>query len=981
VGTGWEGRSGAQPRARLALALTATLAVGCATVGPRFDPAITASFARTDVRKLETASLELYYPVERRAEALRVADRLETCVAHLRTLVLAPEPRPKLVAYLTTAHFDNAYVQPPFVGLPPQMVLASQMTLELFDLFDFGTNGIPDIACHEAVHYVQFQQTYELWWLVDLILGDVYAPNFMPEGWFLEGLATYYEGRLDRHVGRPHSPLWRGLFESIVVLRGGDLEPGDLVATNREFLPVGANYLVGEYFMKWLAKTYGEEKLWEVVDVQGHSWLSPLGVTLRFKAVYGLSIGALLAEYAKDLARTTEPRQRPAGQRVIDPELGYFARAASSLEGSVAAVLVGLDTVAELRIRAPDGRLVLQRALAQLLPGRPYIGTSPLRVSGLSFSADGRRLYLVLSDVAEDGTDTPRLLELDAASGGLLRIWDGLEGLGGGLTPDGSGYLFVHSRGDSANLYRLDLDSGLRTSLTHFTGNLTLAGPVAAPDGSAVAYARRSDEGFDLWLLFPDGTTRALTHDGRFNYDARWLDAKTLVALREVDGRAQVSRIDVRTGAIDVVTDVPFGALDPSPLPGGRLALVNREGVGWTLDEVSLPPAPSPLPAARGEEAPPPLLPPLVLPPPPAGTVLLSHDAPAPALEGFLVPTLRTPFIIFTTRTTASGDTEVLPVVGASVQGSDRLGQNAYAVNLFYEANDPGPSFSIGYGNYLLAPVSLTLVGARAAAPGVVDYSLTFTAERTFWTTPVALTFLLLRRNEAGAPPLQATLGGPGLGATWNATETTPYGGIRRGLLLAGQASFYPVGGYDFGDLGGTVGGWLPLPWYDRDNLFLSLRGRTLPGAPDRLLRVGGTARGIVEVHPGADRAQPGPDLTVFPDIAFIEPLRGYEDATLRCKSSVIAGLTYQFPFIIDRGWASVLWILPSLFLRQVDLQAFGNIAWTRDLGWTSHQVAGGALLLRTTFGGALALSFYYQFAWRFSDGLGALNTFGIALE
>jgi hypothetical protein len=964
------------------VAAAASLAAGCATLGPRFDPAVTASFAHQDMRKLETASLELYYPAVRRAEALRVAERLETCVAHLRALTLTPEPRPRLVVYLTTAHFDNAYVQPPFVGLPPQMVLASQMTLELFDLFDFGSNGIPDIACHEAVHYVQFQQAYELWWLVDLVLGDVYAPNFLPESWFLEGLATYYEGRLDKHVGRPHSPLWRGLFDSIIALRGGELEPGDLIATNREFYPVGANYLVGEYFVKWLARTYGEEKLWRFVDVQGHSWLSPLGVTLRFKEVYGLSIGALLAEFAKELARTAEKRTRPAAQRVVDPSLGYFARATAAPDGRVAVALVGLDTVAELRIRGPDGALLLQHPLAQLLPVRPYIATSPVQMSGLSFSPDGRRLYLVLSDVSEDGTATPRLLALDAATGELLRAWDGLEGLGGGLTADGRGYLYVHSLGDTANLSRLDLETGERTELTHFTGNVTLAGPVASPDARRVAYARRSDEGFDLWLLEPDGSTRPLTRDGRFNYDARWLDANTLVALREVDGRAQVSRIDVRTGALDVVTDVPYGALDPSPLPGGRLALVNREGYGWTLDEVTLPPAPSPLPSARGEYAPEPPLPPLPLPLEAPGQVVLSVDGPAPALEDFFIPTLRTPFVAFSISTTPAGNTEFLPLVGLSVEGSDRLGQHAYAVNVAYQANNPGPSFSLGYGNYQLAPVSLTAVAARAAAPGVVDYSLSLSATRTFWTTPVTLSFLLLHRQEAATPlTLQATLAGPGLYAQWVAAETTPYGGVRLGLVLAGEAFYFPIGDYDFADFGATVGGWLPLPWYDRDNLFLSVRGRTLPGAPARLLRVGGTSYGLYEIHPGDNRAQPGPNLNVFPDVAFIEPLRGYEDTTLRCDSSFIAGLTYQFPFIIDRGWASVLWLLPSLFLRQVDLQAFGNIAWTHDVGWAVHRVAGGAVLLRTTFGGALALSFYYQFAWRFDDGLGALNTFGIALQ
>ena len=36
------------------------LATGCATLAPRFDQAVTTSFARQPMRKLETARVELY---------------------------------------------------------------------------------------------------------------------------------------------------------------------------------------------------------------------------------------------------------------------------------------------------------------------------------------------------------------------------------------------------------------------------------------------------------------------------------------------------------------------------------------------------------------------------------------------------------------------------------------------------------------------------------------------------------------------------------------------------------------------------------------------------------------------------------------------------------------------------------------------------------------------------------------------------------
>ena len=55
---------------------------------------------------------------------------------------------------------------------------------------------------------------------------------------------------------------------------------------------------------------------------------------------------------------------------------------------------------------------------------------------------------------------------------------------------------------------------------------------------------------------------------------------------------------------------------------------------------------------------------------------------------------------------------------GVSLQGSDRLGLHNYALNLGYETSDPGPTFSMGYGNYQLAPVYLQLTLSRVVRAG-----------------------------------------------------------------------------------------------------------------------------------------------------------------------------------------------------------------------------------------------------------------------
>src|SRR5580700_8615404 len=116
----------------LALASLAAALSACAVVQPRFSQNVEASFAQQPMRKLTTASLELYYPARHRATALRVAARLERCVERLRQLPLTQKNRGRAVIVLTDSVFNNAYVQPASVGVPQEMLLPHHMTLELF---------------------------------------------------------------------------------------------------------------------------------------------------------------------------------------------------------------------------------------------------------------------------------------------------------------------------------------------------------------------------------------------------------------------------------------------------------------------------------------------------------------------------------------------------------------------------------------------------------------------------------------------------------------------------------------------------------------------------------------------------------------------------------------------------------------------------------------------------------------------------------
>jgi hypothetical protein len=231
---------------------------------------------------------------------------------------------------------------------------------------------------------------------------------------------------------------------------------------------------------------------------------------------------------------------------------------------------------------------------------------------------------------------------------------------------------------------------------------------------------------------------------------------------------------------------------------------------------------------------------------------------------------------------------------------------------------------------------------------------------------------------------VRTSLIGPEAAISYFAGESTSYGGTQRGLGLSLGAGVYPLAFDDagpFADLRAEVNAYVPgLPLLLRDNLQLTAIARFLPNAPEGLLQVGGISSGtalMLRQRPNPEDAG-GLPLGLQPGPSFSEYLRGYEDFRLRARNVVIAHARYRYRVIIDYGWTSFFWLGPSFFISQVELEAFGS--WARTDLRDNHRAAGGALHLRTTFGQTVPLSFFYQYARRFDDGLGDLHLLGISL-
>jgi hypothetical protein len=974
------------PRRLLPSLLLLLSLAGCAFVTPRFPQNVQVDFARDDMRKLSTRTLELYYPVRLRPAALRIAARLEDCVERLRLHTRSPRKRERVLVYLTGADFNNAYVSPDFSSLPQQMVMPSHMSLELFNLLGFGPAELGEVGCHESVHYVQLQQTDGVWWLLNTLTGGLFQPNSFTESWFLEGLATYYEGRLGKSHGRPHSPLWYGFFEATSQSLEGGLHPGYLSPEHRRMEPLGGNYLIGSYFVQWLAERYGEEKLWQLVEVQGETLVPPLALTLRFKGVYGRTLGSLFEEFTRALSREQEQRERPANQQVLAPEVGSFARLAASPDGALATVEAGREQVSRLTVRERDGSVRFSRPLTRFLPGRPWIATSPLVMSGLSFTADGGSLFLVASDVDELGSYLARVWQVDARTGEVVKTWEGLEGMGGSVTPDGRAYVYVHVSGDTANLHRLELATDERVPLTRFEGSMSLGPPSVSADGRIV-FPRVTERGWNLALLETDGTVRALTDDAHFNYAPRWVDAGRIVFQREHEGRWQAHVLDLAGGEPVRVTNAPHLVMDVAPLGNSEVVFLNRERFDFSLDRAPLAPVTPSEAVARvpSPPAPPPGVTSEASAPYQGHTLDILSDEPYSTLEHFFLPELRAPYA-YVLPDPDSGANRPVFYGGVALAGQDRLGFHQYALLVQADSKRKDPSVSFSYGTALTAPWPLELSAARIVQEDRRDLQASLSTSRTFWTTPVSFTLLALRRDwdaTSTHPGVRTSLLGPEATVSYFAGESTSYGGTQRGLGLSLGAGMYPLAfddAHPFADLRAEATAYVPgLPLLGRDNLQLTALARFLPNAPEGLLQVGGIPAGtsLFQVRQGPEDTR---DLSrhLQPGTTFSEYLRGYEDFALSARSVVLANARYRYRIIIDYGWTSFFWLGPSFFISQLELEAFGS--WARTDLRDNHRAAGGAIFLRTTFGQALPLSLFYQYARRFDDGLGNLHMVGLAL-
>lgn len=773
---------------------------------------------------------------------------------------------------------------------------------------------------------------------------------------------------------------------------GQDITSSALHTQNRQ-IQYGGQYLVGSHFIRFLAETYGEEKLWEIIDRQSSSVLFPLGVNLRFWLSYGKSLHTLIGEFSEHIEKTYPQRSRRSEQHQIRA-LGQAAQWAVAPDGTQVAITRSPDTLEELTIWSADGKQLFRRALPDMLPPRKLIQSS--QYSGLSFTADSKHLYFTTISQGVTARKT-QLIHLDLKTYTFNIIADNLRGAGGDITPDEKRYIFPRANGSHHDLANFDLKTREIEVMHAMPAGSFVVSPRVSPDGKRIAAIVMHGARSDIWLFSATtgkklaeitGSTNVSTP--RAHRDPTWLDNHTLLASTEIDQRLQIVRYDLDSGQSTQLSDAPYLAVQPFAIDANTVGFLNRDGWNWTLD--TLPATSSKIasashidtadtrPDSTNDDPKPTKI---------ASSTLL-EDAPYSQFDGLFIPRLRTPMLSWSDNA---------HLVGAAISGHDTLAFHVWSVEFIYDFLNRMPSFSAQYLNAQLAPWYLYFTasqnwvfnlyslqnGGDANADllyrlGQRERQFSANISRQFYDIPMSLSLLgteLYRPKSSLSFTERRRFLGAKANARFAAGRASAYGGTRELFALDLTAAAFPeqVGSnFSLGDLRAETTIMLPLPFSNLHRLRINARARSLLGTPDNanLLRVGGTPTALVLYNNIGHRAEPLTDI-VPRDFKFSESLRGYEDYGFTTNQLFAAEIDYRYPFIIDAGTASTLEVFPSLYLRQINFELFASAA-TFDFDGNDHAATGASLDLQWQFW-LLGFELRYQAAKRLLDDGALVHT------
>ena len=656
-----------------------TMAVAVSTPG-----AVSAQAPDEPWRTLVTEHFRVTFPERLEPLARRAADRAEWAYDALGEALI--DPPEGMIDVLVTDHTDssNGFAQ---VVPSNRITVFARPPVDLLSLGYFD-DWMELVVLHELAHIVHLDYARNpIGRLARAVFGRVQAewPFFPARGtprWLIEGLATWYESRLTG-AGRV-----QGTFQEMqmrTALIEGRFENIGQAAGASPLWPAGSRpFAYGAQFFEYLLEKHGADRMAAFVEAIAGQWV-PYRLDAAGDAAFGVSLSDEWDAWERDLQTAhadLDERLRQIGP-ITEPErlttdvrLGLHP--AVSPDGR-ALVYVGSDGRSDVQLRLDDPAGGSARQL-----------TRTNGSSTFSWMPDGRLL------VAQLELDGPYRaygdLYVTTRRGQQERLTYRARLTDPSVAHDGRSAVAVQ-QGDGTNgLVRVDLDTGVVTSLVAPDSDVHWAFPAVSPDGRWIAATRWEPNAYtDVVILdAANGELRhRVTRDRAIDLAPSWSpDSRWLVWSSNRTGIANVvgAEVDSTTGrpaAPVMLTNVRTGAAFPSLDPTGTWLYFSGYHVdGWDVERTPFLGAAAPVapaPAARFD--------------PPSVPTRRAANLTTPVQSYTAGPTLKPTFwniayrapIVFPTQVTSDGlvlrRREALGhAIGAQTSARDLVGRHTYSL-------------------------------------------------------------------------------------------------------------------------------------------------------------------------------------------------------------------------------------------------------------------------------------------------------------
>jgi len=551
-------------------------------------------------RTIATPNYRLHFPAELEPWAAEVASHVESVDSAIVSIVGYAPARPIHVVIDDPFMIPNGYALP-FVDRPGSVWWATPPDPRN-DVGNYTTWG-EMLAVHELTHIAHlarpsrnpFQR--QLWSSLPANIGPIArkAPR-----WVFEGYATMVEGRITG-TGRPNN-AWRPAILRQWAIEGRLPTYGQLSGWD-DYEGGAFAYLSGSAYLEWLARREGDSSLvhvWRRLSAR-----IPRSFDVAFAGVYGDGPATLYGRHAAELTRDAMAAKAALERAgIVEGQLVQHLAwetgdPALSPDGERVAVTIrdrDRPSRVEVWTTRPDPedtaslrrRIDAQKRDPQDVPDRRFYPPRKKALktlvawNGRSFGTprwlpDGQSLLVTRWSPRPDGTLRPDLWIWDSERDTLHRVTKGAGILNADPNPRARDALAMRCRAGHCDVARVDLGTGLLTTILEGDPRRSYYRPRYSPDGRRFV-ASVSDSGrWHVVVANSDGSD--VRHiepaDGANRYDATWLRNDTLVVVSERGGIANVELLDIATAGVRALTRVTGAAAAPD--------VHRRDGSIWYL--------------------------------------------------------------------------------------------------------------------------------------------------------------------------------------------------------------------------------------------------------------------------------------------------------------------------------------------------------------------------------------------------------------